>query len=331
MINKKYILRTSAKLLVLFLYITACGCITSQPVAPLVSLPEAMMPTPEDQEYKPWCVVISPSAGDYAGLENAFIAELKAQLAEHGIQNINSDEQSSALLQKMLEIQVRSGEEVKVSDLKYEMSHADGVVSVTITSVSAPRRNAVSSRKDKNDKTHYTYTSEVEVSGYYTLVIPETGLARTVPFKASDTESSKDNRHQFSEQHLANNATIKAGKSKKVALPLYTQFPLCGFVTGEGELSKNIQINRGSKHGVQKGRKWKLIMESRTRNNLTGEDVVFDKVIGTARTVKVYENHCVAKCSSKQTRLRAKLGMSAQTQGFAFDPLKSIKSIFGCQ
>ncbi len=55
--------------------------------------------------------------------------------------------------------------------------------------------------------------------------------------------------------------------------------------------------------------------------------IVTDQVVGIARTVRVFEDSCVAKCDSKRTRERAKLGMRARAQGFGF----SFAGLFGMQ
>ena len=54
-------------------------------------------------------------------------------------------------------------------------------------------------------------------------------------------------------------------------------------------------------------------------------EIVTDRVVGIARTVRVFEDSCVVKCDSKKTRERAKLGMRARAQGFGF----SFAGLFG--
>lgn len=295
-----------------------CSCASDRPVAPLVPLPDSQMPAPDALQFRPWRVVVSESGGRHVDLERSFTAQIKHQLSRYGILNVNSDARTNELLQRMLHVQARSGEEINVSDLKYEIAHADGVISVTVTAMTIPKRNAVTSWFDKKkQRKRVYYTSEVAVSGYYTLVIPKTGNARTVQFNNSQTQTSYDEPHQFSAQQLALNAVRQAARSSRVVQPLYTQFPLIGYVIGVGAHGRDIRINRGLNQGVQRDRKWDLLMVSREANALMGE-IVSEQVIGTARTHEVFADHCVARCDSGRTRERAKLGMKARARDFGF-------------
>jgi hypothetical protein len=304
-----------------------CGCASTGPLAPLVPLPDHMMPVREDLTFRPWRVVVAPSASRHASLEQAFSAELKSQLARYGILNVSSDARTSQMLEQMLRVQAQSGEEILVSDLKYERSHADGVISVSVTAMTVPKNNAVTSWYDKSkEKTRYVYASQVDVSGHYTLVIPKTGMARTVQFKNSQTQTSYDKPHQFSAATMSLTAARQAGRSSRVVRPLYTQFPLTGHVIGIGDTAREIRVNRGTKQGVRRDRKWELLMRSSENNALMGE-IVTDRVVGIARTVRVFEDSCVVKCDSRKTRERAKLGMRARAQGFGF----SFAGLFGLE
>jgi len=304
-----------------------CGCASTGPLAPLVPLPDHMMPTREALAFRPWRVVVAPSASRHASLEQAFSAELKSQLARYGILNVSSDARTSQMLEQMLRVQAQSGEEIRVSDLQYERSNADGLISVSVTAMTVPKNNAATSWYDKSKKkTRYIYASQVDVRGHYTLVIPKTGMARTVQFQNTQTQTSYDKPHQFSPQMMALTAARQAGKSSRVVRPLYTQFPLSGHVIGIGETAREIRINRGSNQGVRRDRKWELLMRSSENNALMGE-IVTDQVVGIVRTVRVFEDSCVAKCDSRQTRERAKLGMRARAQGFGF----SFAGLFGLE
>jgi hypothetical protein len=227
----------------------------------------------------------------------------------------------------MLRIQAQSGEEIRVSDLQYEMSNADGVISVTVTAMTVPKNNAVTSWYDKKrKKKRHVYSSQVDVSGYYTLVIPRTGMARTVQFQNSQTQTSYDKPHQFSAHQMAHRAARQGARSSRVIRPLYTHFPLTGHVIGVGDTAREIRINRGTNQGVRRDRKWELLMRTSEQNVLMGE-MVTDRVVGIARTVRVYSDSCVAKCDSRQTRERAKLGMRVRAQGFGF----SFAGLFGLE
>lgn len=304
-----------------------CGCASTGPVAPLVPLPDHMMPSPEELTYRPWRVVVSPAAGRYGMLEATFSAELKQQLARYGLLNVSSDARTSDMLQHMLRIQAASGEDISVSDLKYETANADGVISVTVTSMTVPKRNAARSWYDKKKKrTRYIYSSQVDVSGHITLVIPQTGMARTIQFQNSQTETSYDKPHQFSADQMAHEAARQAARSNRIVRPLYTRFPLMGHVVGVGDTHREIVINRGSNQGVRRNRKWELLMETRRPNALMGE-MVTEQVVGMARTVRVFADSCVAKCESRQARERSKLGMRARALGFGF----SLAGLFGLE
>lgn len=308
-------------------WVLAGGCASTGPVAPLVPLPDHMMPSREELAFHPWRVVVAPSEGPHAALEQTFAAELKSQLARYGILNVNSDARTNEILEHMLRVQAQSGEDIQVSDLQYEVSHADGVISVSVTSVTVPKSNAVTSWYDKKqNKTRYTYTSQVDVAGHYTLVLPKTGMARTVQFQNSQTQTSYDAPHQFSAQQMAQNAARQAARSSQVVRPLYTRFPLTGHVIGVGNRAREIRINRGTNQGVRIDRKWELLMQTTEDNALMGE-MVTDQVVGLARTVEVYADSCVAKCDSSQARERAKLGMRVRAQGFGF----SLAGLFGLE
>ncbi|NQU39999.1 MAG: hypothetical protein HQ523_08615 [Lentisphaerae bacterium] len=303
----------------------AGGCASTGPVAPLVPLPDYMMPSREALIYRPWRVAMAPTSGLHRDLEQTFTAALKDQLARYGILNVNSDARTNEMLQRMLQVQARSGEEIHVSDLQYEQSHADGVISVTVTSMTVSKQNAVTTWYDKKkQRKRYIYNSQVDVSGHYTLVVPKTGNAQTIQFQNSQTQTSYDSPHQFSALQMAHNAARQAAGSSHVIRPLYQQFPLTGHVIGAGSEAKEIRINRGSNQGVRRDRKWDLLMESREHNALMGE-MVTEQVVGEARTVTVFEDSCVVKCDSKKTRERAKLGMRARAQDFGF----SFAGMFG--
>jgi hypothetical protein len=290
-------------------------------------MPDHMMPSRDELVYRPWRVVVSPSGGHYAVLEETFGAELKQQLAKYGILNVGSDARTTAMLQHMLQVQAQSGEDIRVSDLKYEQANADGVVSVTVTAMAVPLNNSVTTWYDKSKKKNrYIYNSQVDVSGHMTLVIPETGMARTVQFQNSQTQTSYDKPHQFSSNQMAHNAVRQAARGSRVIRPLYTQFPLTGHVVGVGETRREILINRGANQGVRRDRKWELLMRTSRENALMGE-MVRDEVIGLARTVRVFSDSCVAKTDSRQTRDRSKLGMRARAQGFGF----SFAGLFGLE
>jgi hypothetical protein len=304
-----------------------CGCASTGPIAPLVPMPDHMMPSRNELVYRPWRVVVSPSGGPYAVLEETFSAELKHQLAKYGILNVSSDARTTEMLQHMLRVQAQSGEDIRVSDLKYEQANADGVVSVTVTAMTVPLNNSVTTWYDKSKKMNrYIYSSQVDVSGHMTLVIPETGIARTVQFQNSQTQISYDKPHQFSPSQKAHNAVRQAARGSRVIRPLYTQFPLTGHVVGVGDTPREILINRGSNQGVRRDRKWELLMRTSRQNALMGE-MVRDEVIGVARTVRVFSDSCVVKTDSRQTRDRAKLGMRARAQGFGF----SFAGLFGLE
>ncbi len=319
--------RVPGKWGIIFLLGLLCGCASTGPIAPLVPMPEHMMPSREELVFRPWRVVVSPSGGPYAGLETTFSAELKHQLARYGILNVSSDARTTQMLQQMLQVQAQSGEDIRVSDLKYEQANADGVVSVTVTAMTVPLSNAVTAWYDKSKKKNrYIYNSQVDVTGHMTLVIPETGMARTVQFQNSQTQTSYDKPHQFSPEQMAHNAARQAARGSRVIRPLSTQFPLTGHVVGVGETGREILINRGSNQGVRHDRKWELLMRTSRQNVLMGE-MVRDEVIGIARTVRVFSDSCVAKTDSRQTRERAKLGMRVRAQGFGF----SFAGLFGLE
>jgi len=304
-----------------------CGCASTGPVAPLVPLADHMMPSREELVYRPWRVVIAPSSSRHEMLEQTFSAELKQQLAKYGILNVSSDARTTQMLQHMLRVQAESGEDIRVSDLQYEQANADGLISVTVTSMTVPKRNARTSWYDKKkQKTRYIFNSQVDVSGHLTLVLPETGMARTIQFQNSQSQTSYDKPHQFSPDQMAHNAARQAARSSRIVRPLYTQFPLAGHVVGVGETDREILINRGSNQGVRRDRKWELLMRTSQQNVLMGE-MVSDQVIGIARTVRVFGDSCVAKCDSRKTRERAKLGMRARAQGFGF----SFAGLFGLE
>ncbi len=309
---------SAATLLTALLLGLLCGCASTGPVAPLVPLPDHMMPSKEDLVYRPWRVVISPSSGRHEGLEQTFSAELKQELAKYGILNVSSDARTTQMLQHMLQVQAQSGEDIRVSDLTYEQANADGLLSVTVTSMTVPKNNARTSWYDKKQKKHrYIYNSQVDVSGHVTLVIPETGMAETIQFQNSQTQTSYDKPHQFSADQMAHDAARQAARSSRIVRPLYTQFPLTGHVIGVGDTNREILINRGSNQGVRRDRRWELLMRTSRQNVLMGE-MVTDQVVGSARTVRVFSDSCVAKCDSRQTRERAKLGMRARAEGFGF-------------
>ncbi|MBL7076855.1 MAG: hypothetical protein ISS31_05225 [Kiritimatiellae bacterium] len=317
----------SARLAMMVALGLLCGCASTGPIAPLVPLPDHMMPSRDQLVYRPWRVVISPTSGRYGVLEQTFSAELKQQLAKYGILNVSTDARTTQMLQQMLRVQVQSGEDIRVSDLQYEVASADGLVSVTVTAMTVPKRNAATSWYDKSKKKNrYIYNSQVDVSGHLTLVIPETGMARTIQFQNSQTQTSYDKPHQFSPDQMAHNAARQAARSSRIIRPLYTQFPLTGHVIGVGETAREILINRGSNQGVRRDRKWELLMRTSRQNALMGE-MVSDQVVGIARTVRVFGDSCVAKCDSRQTRARAKLGMRARAQGFGF----SFAGLFGLE
>jgi hypothetical protein len=304
-----------------------CGCASTGPVAPLVPLPDHMMPSREELGFRPWRVVVAPSSGRHAALEEVFIAELKHQLSRYGIENVSSDERTSEILRQMLNVQAESGEEIRVTDLQYERAQADGVISVTVTAMTVSKNNAMTSWYDKaKQKQRYIYTSQVDVSGHYTLAIPRTGMTRTVQFDNSQTQTSYDQRHPFSATQMAHDAIRQAARGSRVIRPLYTQFPLIGHVIGVGDGARDIRINRGSNQGVRIDRKWELLMRSNEQNPLMG-DMATDQVVGTARTVEVFEDSCVVKCDSSKTRERAKLGMRARAQDFGF----SLAGLFGLE
>ncbi len=307
--------------------VLVCGCASTGPVAPLVPMPDHMMPSREELVYRPWRVVISPAAGRYRQFEETFSAELKQQLARYGILNVSSDSRSEEVLQHMLRVQAQSGADISVSDLKYERAHADGVISVNVTAMTVPRRNAKTSWYDKKkQQTRYLYTSQVDLSGHLTLVTPDTGLARTIQFSNSQTQTSYDGPHQFSADQMAHDAARQAAGSNRVIRQLYTEFPLSGHVIGVGDTDRELVLNRGSNQGVRSGRKWELLMRTSRLNALMGE-VVEDQVVGVARTVRVYGDSCVVKCDSKRTRERAKLGMRVRAEGFGF----SLAGLFGLE
>ena len=303
------------------------GCASTGPIAPLVPMPDHLMPSREELVYRPWRVVISPTSGRYGALEQTFSAELKQQLAKYGILNVSSDARTTQMLQHMLRVQAQSGEDIRVSDLQYEQANADGLISVTVTSMTVPKRNAATSWYDKSKKKNrYIYSSQGDVSGHLTLVIPETGMARTIQFQNSQTQTSYDKPHQFSADRMAHSAARQAARSSRIVRPLYTQFPLTGHVVGVGDTDREILINRGSNQGVRRDRKWELLMRTSQQNALMGE-MVQDQVVGVAKTVRVFGDSCVAKCDSRRTRERVKLGMRTRAQGFGF----SFAGLFGLE
>ncbi len=162
------------------------------------------------------------------------------------------------------------------------------------------------------------------MSGYYTLVIPETGLARTVQRSQARIERSSDRPHQFSERQLALEAVKQAAASGQNMSPIYERFPLVGFVIGEGERSRDVLVNRGANHGVRRDRKWAFLLREQTVNALVGT-LETEREVGTGRTVEVYADTCVVRCDSSRTRERAKLGMKVRAEGFGF----SLAGLFG--
>ena len=293
------------------------GCATDGPVAPLVPLPDSEMPSKQELGFRPWRVVVAETARR-PNLVRVIAAELRTQIARYGIQVVSTDEKANQLIANMLKVQSASGEEVNVADHGFEMAHADAVIGVSIDAVNVPRRNAQTSWKDsKTQKMHYVYTSEVVVSGHCTLVSPKTGNATTMQFSNSQTQTSYEKPHQLSEDTLALAAARHAARGGQLIKPIYTRFPLVGYVVDAGDKPAYIRINRGSTHGVQENRKWELLMRERSSNVLMGE-LVSERVVGTAKTVEVFEDTCIAKCDSMQTRDRAKLGMKVRSADFGF-------------
>ena len=306
------------------LLVVLCGCATEGPVAPLVPLPDSQMPTPQQLAYRQWRVVVADISGSYPAPEQTFSAELKNQLAKYGIQTVSGDARINRLMENMLKLQLQGGGDVNVKDIQYEMSTADGIISASIGSVVVEKNNELATWKDKKDQVKRSYTSQVRVSGQVTIARPHTGTARTVQFSRSESTTSYDQPHQFSVEALAIAAARAEARGSRVMEPLYTEFPLMGYVIGTGDQASYIRINRGAAQGVRVDRIWDLIIESRESNVLVG-DIVTQKLIGTARTVEVSPDSCVARCDSSRTRERAKLGMKARAKGFGF----SLASFLG--
>ena len=293
------------------------GCVSDRPVVPLVPLPESRMPSREDLQYRPWRVVVAEIWGRHAGLEQAFAAELKNQLGRYGIRTVSSDAKANAVMQQILQTQIRGGGTVSARDIQYEMSHADGIISVHVTAYTVKRSNELYTWKDKEDKVHHRYTSEVYVEGHCTLTPTRTGDTRTLQFSQSETKTSQDRPHQFSAEAMALTAGRKAAHGSRLMEPIYTEFPLVGYVIGPGEEWRQVKINRGSRHGVRRGRMWDFILESTESNVLVG-DVTTRKIVGGGKTVAVYPEVCLVKCNSTGSREAAKLGMKAKARGFGF-------------
>jgi hypothetical protein len=302
------------------------GCATEGPVAPLVPLPDSEMPSQADLHFRAWRLIVVEAGGPYIDLERVMTGELRQQVGRYGIQTVATDTRSTQVLENMLRQQAASGGEINVADLKFATASADGIVSAGVDLMTVARNNEMSSWQDKNKKTHYVYTSEVTVSGHCTIVLPKTGDSSTVQFSNSQTQTSYDKPHQLSPQHLAMEAVRQAARGGQVMSPIYRRFPLTGYVIGAAERYYDIRINRGSNHGVRRDRKWELLMTSREDNPLVGR-LVGEQVVGSARTVEVYEDSCVARCDSKRTRERAKLGMKVRSGDFGF----SLAGLFGLQ
>ena len=292
------------------------GCATDR-VAPLVPLPDDRMPDRAALAYRPWRVAVVESGGPHVQLERAFTAALKEQLARFGVQTISSDTRANQAINTMLRLQLESGEEAQARDMTYELTQADGVISVTVNSMTVPRRNAQSSWKDKKNKVHYQYTSEVAVSGYYTLGIPKTGAGHTVRFSRTQTQTSYDAPHQFSPEALAVKAARSAATSGSAVQPIYDRFPLLGYVVGAGSHKRGVLVNRGQNQGVLKGRIWEFSLPHVVISPLLGE-IESERVLGTGKTIEVYPDSCLVKCESSKVRERAKLGMKARAKGYAF-------------
>ena len=295
----------------------ATGCVSDRPVAPLVPLPDNQMPTQEDLSYRPWRVVVAEVWGYHRSLEEAFAAELKSQLTRYGIQNVSSDAKVNDVMQGILQTQLRGGGDVSARDVTYEVSSADGILSVQVTTMTVKKNNELYTWKDKKGKINYRYTSEVYVAGHCTMTPTRTGTTRTIQFGNSQSQISYGQPHQFSVEALGLSAVRQAGRSSNVMEPIYTQFPLTGYVIGTGDSQRLVKINRGSRHGVERGRIWDFLMVATERNILVGE-LVTEEPVGDGKTMEVYPEMCVVKCDSSRTRERVKLGMKTKARGFGF-------------
>ena len=293
------------------------GCVSSGPVAPLVTLPDHQMPGKADLAFRPWRVVVADVWGRHRSLEESFAAELKNQLTRHSIQNVSSDAKVNAVMRDILQTQLRGGGDVTARDIQYEVSNADGIISVQVTTVTVKKNNEKQSWKDKKEKIQHKYTSEVYVAGHVTLTATRSGSTRTIQFAKSATHVTYDNPHQFSVEALALSAVRSASRSNSVIAPIYTEFPLAGYVIGTGQSARMIMLNRGAEHGVKAGRKWDFMIEQKQSNALVGE-VVTRQVIGGGKTMEVHQQTCIVKCDSSKTRQRVKLGMKAFARGFGF-------------
>jgi len=297
--------------------IVLLGCATTGPIAPLVPLPDDRMPSREDLAYKPWRVIVAEPGGRYRATAQAFCSVLQTRLNKYGIQTVSSDAQSNRLIADMLRMQLEGGGEVDIRDPKYEMLSADGVITVLLTAVNVRKNNERTSWKDDEGKIHHRFDSVVQIEGSYTLAIPKTGVAQTMPFRNSDTKTSYGKPHQFSVNAMALNAARGAARNSAVLKPIYTRFPLAGYVIGTGDHPRYVKINRGANHGVRRDRKWQLIMEEVEHNPLVG-DMITATVIGTVHTVEVQPEYCIAKTDSSRTRQKVKLGMKVRSIGFGF-------------
>jgi len=323
-VNRRGAVRTAGALMAAALL---CGCAARGPVAPLVPLADDMLPGPEELAYHPWRLVVAANDGPESQAQAEFTDELRSQIARYGIRIVSSDRTANRLIDDMLKSQVRSGREVDVKDVKYETALADGVISVTINAVTVPKRNVLTEWYDKKKKkTYRRYTSEVALSGSYTLVLPKTGNARTVHFSNTQTQTSYGSPHALSVHTLALRAAREAARGSRVMEPVYTQFPLTGYVIGTGERARDIRINRGADHGVRRNRKWNLVLRVRELNPLLGE-ITTAQVVGTAKTIEVHADTCIARCDSSRTRERAKLGMRVESGDFGF----SLSEFFGIE
>jgi hypothetical protein len=300
----------------LVLSLLLCGCASDGPVAPLVPLPASRMPTQEQMRFRPWRLVVNESSGPrYPQLENQFRNRLKQQLGQYGYAVVDTDPRSARVMNRMLNTQVQGGGEVTVSDLEYEASQADGVLSVTISSIAVPQRNARTSWKD-GDKVHSVYTSVLRLNGVLTLTDVRSGTVDTRDFSDAHTVVSYDKPHRFNQDAIARELARQCAGQQGLMEMVYSRYPLVGYVFAAGDEPRLIKINRGRDHGVREGREWDLILETVEHNALVG-DIVTEKNIGEARTVEVQPDYCVAKCSSK-VRKQVKQGMTARARGFNF-------------
>jgi hypothetical protein len=307
------------------------GCALLNPLPPgLVPLPASRMPKPKDlASTRQRLIIVPPGETPHASLEQSFLGTLQHNLQRYGILTLSGDSTSQALIGDLLRRQAQSGQEATIRDPQYEMLQANGLLSVRVLSAQVLRHNERRIQKDKEGREYPVFRSEYRVGGVVSLTLLDSGASETLPFSQTMQQISRNEPHRFEPRSMAVQAIRRAADSRQLCENIAANFPLEGYVIGTGLNPRYLKINRGARQGVKAGRQWALILPGEEMNELVGA-LGSETVIGTAKTIEVQSDYCLVKCSSRATRLAAKLGMKARAQGFGLsigDLLEDLQSV----